>query len=92
MRQTEPSGATAKSSPSTGSSPVASSADWEQALGALAEAQAELALREQQQPRTLTDAEREQLLALGADLGRVWAAPSTTDRDRKQLIRTLIEE
>jgi DNA invertase Pin-like site-specific DNA recombinase/uncharacterized protein YndB with AHSA1/START domain len=66
--------------------------DWERALSALAEAEAELALREQQRPRALTDAEREQLLALGADLGRVWAAPTTTDRDRKQLLRTLIEE
>jgi len=32
------------------------------------------------------------LLALGADLGRVWSAATTTDRDRKQLLRTLIEE
>src|SRR5262249_58173782 len=32
------------------------------------------------------------LLSLGADLGRVWSAPSTTDRDRKQLIRCLIED
>ncbi len=38
--------------------------DWEQALTALHAAQAELALRERQRPRTLTDAEREQLLAL----------------------------
>ena len=66
--------------------------DWEQALGALADAEAELALREHQRPRTLTDAEREQLLALGGDLGRVWAAPTTTDRDRKQLLRALIDE
>src|SRR5450755_1607514 len=66
--------------------------DWETALGALAEAEAELALRERQRPLTLTDAEREQLLALGSDLGRVWAAPTTTDRDRKQLLRTLIQE
>ena len=66
--------------------------DWEHALGALAEAEAELTLREQQRPRTLTHEEREQLLTLGADLGRVWAAPSTTDRDRKQLLRCLIEE
>ena len=66
--------------------------DWEKALGALAEAEAELTLREQQRPRTLTNAEREQLLALGADLGRVWAAATTTDRDRKQLLRTLIED
>ncbi len=66
--------------------------DWEKALGALAEAEAELSLRERQRPRTLTDQERAQLLALGSDLGRVWSAPSTSDRDRKQLLRTLIEE
>jgi DNA invertase Pin-like site-specific DNA recombinase len=66
--------------------------DWEKALGALAEAEAELALRERQRPRTLTDQERAQLLALGSDLGRVWSAPTTTDRDRKQLLRTMIEE
>ncbi len=66
--------------------------DWENALGELAKAEAELALREQQRPRALTDQEREQLLSLGADLGRVWSAPTTTDRDRKQLIRCLIED
>jgi DNA invertase Pin-like site-specific DNA recombinase len=66
--------------------------DWEDALTALHAAQAELELREQQRPKALTAAEREQLLALGADLGRVWSAPSTTDRDRKQLLRCLIEE
>ena len=66
--------------------------DWEQALTELAKAEAELALREQQRPRALTDQERERLLALGADLGRVWSAPTTTDRDRKQLLRSLIEE
>jgi DNA invertase Pin-like site-specific DNA recombinase len=66
--------------------------DWEHALQELATAEAELTLREQQQPRTLTDEERERLLSLGADLGRVWSAPTTTDRDRKQLIRCLIED
>ena len=66
--------------------------DWEQALQALAEAEAELARRERSQPRTLTDTEREQLLSLGPDLGRVWSAPTTSDRDRKQLLRCLIEE
>jgi DNA invertase Pin-like site-specific DNA recombinase len=66
--------------------------EWEQALQALAAAEAELSLREQQRPRTLTPAEREQLLTLGADLGRVWSAPTTSDRDHKQLLRTLLEE
>ena len=65
---------------------------WETALQELAKAEAELTLREQQRPRTLTEPERERLLTLGADLGRVWAAPTTTDRDRKQLLRCLIED
>ena len=29
---------------------------------------------------------------LGKDLGRVWSAPTTTDRDRKELLRTLLAE
>ena len=66
--------------------------DWERALGALSEAEAELTLRERQRPRTLTATERAQLLALGSDLGRVWSAPTTSDRDRKALLRCLIEE
>src|SRR5207244_2364807 len=32
------------------------------------------------------------VLALGDDLESVWDAPSTTDKDRKQLLRTLLEE
>ena len=29
---------------------------------------------------------------LGSDLRQVWAAPTTTDRDRKEVLRTLLEE
>lgn len=43
-------------------------------------------------PRTLTAAEREQIRALAADLPAVWHAETTTDADRKQLLRHLIEE
>ena len=32
------------------------------------------------------------LLALGADLATVWDAPTTAPRDRKELLRALIEE
>ena len=32
------------------------------------------------------------LLALGADLQNVWEASTTTARDRKELLRTLLEE
>ena len=67
-------------------------ADWEQALRTLADAEAELRRREAQRPKTLTPQEETAILALGADIGAVWDAATTTDRDRKELLRTLLEE
>jgi DNA invertase Pin-like site-specific DNA recombinase len=66
--------------------------EWNTALQQVAEAGAELARRETARPKTLTQAERTAILALGDDLGQVWDAPTTTDKDRKQLLRTLLEE
>jgi DNA invertase Pin-like site-specific DNA recombinase len=66
--------------------------DWENTLRALADAEAELARREAARPKTLTDHERAAILALGDDLDQVWTAATTTDKDRKQLLRTLLEE
>ena len=66
--------------------------EWEEKLTALEAAKVELARREQQRPRTLSDAERAHLLEAGPDLGGVWQAETTTSRDRKELLRTLIEE
>lgn len=66
--------------------------EWEQCLRELDHAQAELARRQQQRPTTLTTTERDALLALGHDLKRVWWAPTTTPRDRKELLRALLEE
>lgn len=66
--------------------------EWEEALRALEATMAELARREAERPRVLSATEREKLLVLGADLASVWHAPTTTPRDRKELLRTLIEE
>ena len=66
--------------------------EWEQRLAALETAKDELARRLEQRPRIICQQERERLLALGADLAIVWNAPTTTPRDRKELLRTLIEE
>lgn len=66
--------------------------EWNTALQQVAGAQAELARRETTRPRTLSPAERAAILALGDDLEAVWAAPTTTDKDRKQLLRTLLDE
>ena len=67
-------------------------ADWEQELAELATAEAELARREAARPTVLTDDERAAILALGDNLEAVWDAPTTSDKDRKQLLRTLLEE
>ncbi len=67
-------------------------AEWENTLRELKAAEGELARREHTRPLVLTPDERASLLALGKDLNAVWSAPTTTDRDRKELLRTLIEE
>jgi DNA invertase Pin-like site-specific DNA recombinase len=67
-------------------------AEWENSLRELEAANAELARREQQRPRVLSAQERSLILALGSDLKRAWFAATTTDRDRKELLRTLLEE
>ena len=59
---------------------------------ALGDAEAELSRRENARPKALTAGERAAVLALGDDLESVWDAPSVTDKDRKQLLRTLLEE
>ncbi len=67
-------------------------ADWELRLGELSAAEAELAQHQHQLPNHLTDEQRIRIGRLGADLMRAWEAPTTTDRDRKELLRTLLEE
>ena len=67
-------------------------AAWEKALTALAAAEAELARREARQPKTLTAEQQTRILALGSDLDVIWSAPTTTDRDRKELLGTLLTE
>ena len=66
--------------------------DWERCLSELEKAESELERRERRRPRGLTTDERKAVLALGTDLQRVWDAPTTTARDRKELLRTLVEE
>jgi hypothetical protein len=67
-------------------------AAWEKELTELAAAETELARRQAARPATLTAAERTAILALGDDLQAVWDAPTTTDKDRKQLLRSLLDE
>jgi DNA invertase Pin-like site-specific DNA recombinase/predicted DNA-binding transcriptional regulator AlpA len=67
-------------------------AEWEKCLRKLSAAEETLREREKSRPRKLTESERERLGALATDIGLVWSAPTTTDRDRKELLRTVLEE
>jgi DNA invertase Pin-like site-specific DNA recombinase/predicted DNA-binding transcriptional regulator AlpA len=67
-------------------------ADWERYLRELDQAKAELSRREALRPKALNAEERSRLLALGGDLLNVWNAPTTTPRDKKELLRTVLEE
>jgi len=66
--------------------------DWETALAERQRPGEEYDRFTAARPRTLTAAEREQIRALAADLPAVWKAPTTSNADRKQLIRHLVEQ
>jgi DNA invertase Pin-like site-specific DNA recombinase len=64
----------------------------EQALAGVEREQRALAALEHARPAPLTDPERRALTRLARDLPKLWAAESTGDRDRKELLRTLVSE
>jgi excisionase family DNA binding protein len=64
----------------------------ELALSALERERRELAELERRRPEPLTAEERQALARIAHDLPRLWAAQTTTARDRKELLRTLIAE
>ena len=59
---------------------------WEEKLRELAEVERELACQ-MNEPALPS---RDQLESLAADFPRLWAAPTTSDKERKRLLRTLI--
>jgi DNA invertase Pin-like site-specific DNA recombinase len=66
--------------------------EWESRLRDLAAAEMELRRREQQRPSTISPDQLKAIEQLGSDIRQVWDATTTTDRDRKELLRTLLEE
>ena len=66
--------------------------EWEKRLRDLAAAETELRRREQQRPGCLGPAQLAALQQLGSDVRQVWNVTTTTARDRKELLRTLLEE
>jgi DNA invertase Pin-like site-specific DNA recombinase len=66
--------------------------EWESRLRDLAAAESELRRREQRRPSRLDQEQLKGIQMLGSDIRQVWQATTTTDRDRKELLRTLLEE
>jgi hypothetical protein len=64
----------------------------EDALGAVEREQRSLAALDRTRPAPLSDAERASLTQVARNLPRLWNAKTTTQRDRKELLRALISE
>jgi transposase len=64
----------------------------EEALAGVQREQRALASLEVARPAPLSDHELRALKSLARDLPKLWAADTTSDRDRKELLRTLITE
>ena len=65
---------------------------WNEALHAVARIEAEIAATAARRPPPLGEQEREQLMALGADLERAWSHPAATAATRKRILRTALSE
>jgi DNA invertase Pin-like site-specific DNA recombinase len=66
--------------------------EWEKRLHDLAAAETELHRREQQRVNPIGPDQLKRIQMLGSDIRQVWTAPAITDRDRKELLRTLLED
>jgi DNA invertase Pin-like site-specific DNA recombinase len=67
-------------------------ADWNQKLRTLSETQQEYEKRREQDRRIFDDEQRAAILALAQNFPRLWRDPATEDRDRKRMIRLLVED
>jgi hypothetical protein len=64
---------------------------WEEKLAAQQQLEEEYHRFVQHKPRLLSEAEREAIRRLATDIPVLWAAPTTSDADRKEIIRQIIE-
>ena len=67
-------------------------AEWNDKLRALHDAQTEFEQRRAQDHPDLSEAQREQILALATNFPRLWNDPGTPQRERKRMVRLLLED
>lgn len=66
--------------------------EWNNRLRAVEEAQREYERQRQADRKVFTDEERAKVLALATDFPRLWKNPKTPDRERKRMVRLLLED
>jgi DNA invertase Pin-like site-specific DNA recombinase len=67
-------------------------AEWNRKLRALTETQQDCEHRRQADKAVLDEQQRARILALSTDLPRLWREPTTPARERKRMVRLLIED
>jgi hypothetical protein len=67
-------------------------ADWNAKLRTLEEAQTAYESQRQADRRLLSAEEEQEIYALATNFAQLWESPTTTDRERKRMIRLLIED
>jgi hypothetical protein len=67
-------------------------AEWNSRLRALNEAQAEYERLRQADHLAIDEAQRPRIAALASDLPRLWQDPRTPDREKKRMVRLLLED
>jgi hypothetical protein len=67
-------------------------AEWNNKLHCLAEAKEQFERQTQRQRQLMDSQTREQVLSLARDFSRVWNDPSVEARERKRILRLLIED
>lgn len=66
-------------------------AAWEKRLGVQREAHEQYEHFRQNQPKVLTPEEQERIRRLATDVPLLWHAPTTSDADRKEILREVID-
>jgi hypothetical protein len=67
-------------------------AEWNSKLRTLSETQQERERQREQDRKVLSDPQRAAILALATDFPALWRDPNTPDRERKRMIRLLLED
>lgn len=66
--------------------------EWNEKLRELEELESQYQQERRRQKLELTEQDRARILALSKNLPRVWSAPSTTNAERKRLLRILVQK